>query len=133
MTVKKKLFLAYGSLSFLILLMGTSAIWILHVLSGQIEDLARIEPTKLYLAGEVDTVAADMLSLDRAILLDASLKDQSSLQRHIDEYEKATGDLKGYLNKMQPLLVTGEGKKIISTLRSNAETTHSLFLAFCIA
>jgi methyl-accepting chemotaxis protein len=133
MTVKKKLFLAYGALSFLILLMGTSAIWILHVLSGQIDDLARTEPTKLYLAGEVDTVASDMLSLDRAILLDASLKDQSSLQRDVAEYEKSTVDLKGYLNKMQPLLVTSEGKRIISALRSNAETTHSRFLTFCIA
>jgi hypothetical protein len=88
MTVKKKLFLAYGALSFLILLMGTSAIWILHVLSGQIEDLARIEPTKLYLAGEVDTVASDMLSLDRTILMDASLKDKSSLQRHVPNMKK---------------------------------------------
>ncbi|RXH56281.1 HAMP domain-containing methyl-accepting chemotaxis protein [Granulicella sibirica] len=124
MTIKKKLYMGFGALAASLLIASITSIVLLNGLSEMTRKLVSSDAAKLYLAGEIDTSIARMLSTARAMLLPGA--DRSSLEA---KYHSSESRAMEALNKMKPLLVTTEGKAMVSQLSSDLDSSQKDFLS----
>ena len=124
MTIKKKLYLGFGALAASLLIASITSIVLLNGLSDMTRKLVASDAAKLYLAGEIDTSIARMLSTARAMLLPDAQR--SSLET---QYRKSESKATGALEKMKPLLVTTEGKAMVAQLTSDLANSQKSFIS----
>jgi methyl-accepting chemotaxis protein len=105
MTIKNKLYLAYGVMLLLAMCMGITSITLFSNLSTTIHELTGPDMTKLVLAGAINTISAEMLSEERGMQLRAMQGDNETVLKYAAAYEKSSEDLKNAVDQCRPLLV----------------------------
>ena len=124
MTIKKKLYLGFGALAASLLIASITSVVLLNELSEMTRKLVTSDAAKLYLAGDIDTSTARMLSASRAMLLPGA--DRSLLE---SQYRTSESRAMAALDKMKPLLVTTDGKAMVAQLTSDLASSQNSFLS----
>jgi methyl-accepting chemotaxis protein/methyl-accepting chemotaxis protein-1 (serine sensor receptor) len=78
LTISKKLFAGCGGLSAIALLIGGTAIYNVTSLGNAVQDIGHHYVHNMSLAGDVNSLSADLLSVSRGMLLQAYMNDNSS-------------------------------------------------------
>ncbi|HEY4045343.1 MAG TPA: methyl-accepting chemotaxis protein [Acidobacteriaceae bacterium] len=116
MTIKKKLYLAYGVMLLLAMCMGITSITLFSNLSTTIHELTGPDMTKLVLAGAINTISAEMLSEERGMQLRAMQGDNETVLKYAAAYEKSSEDLKNAVDQCRPLLVDSAAIGLLAQL-----------------
>ncbi len=120
MNVTRKLLIAFSVLVALVLITNTASLFIIHSLSGELGRAADITARSQYLAGEVDTSAAEMLGLERAAALDAVLGDKSRAARYREDFDRTAASLQKALAELHKTASNAEAVSLLASLDQQA-------------
>ena len=120
MTISKKLLLLYGLAMAFTILMGGSSIYLFESMSGSVEKLIKNDSVKLSMAGELDTIAANILASEQTVMLRAILHDRAGIASASSSLARNMTDFHGIIERFHPLLVTPEGKAMVEKLDSQS-------------
>jgi methyl-accepting chemotaxis protein/methyl-accepting chemotaxis protein-1 (serine sensor receptor) len=136
MTIGKKLFTSIGIMFALILLLGLVAVRSLTSLGASVDRLIAVNVKKQQLAGDINTRASDIVSLERAICSRVLLKDQPKVEGYNRDVYVVVARLKKDLDEFEPLIETDEARRLLEGMRSavqiieqNQEPLHQLATA----
>ncbi|HVX66902.1 MAG TPA: methyl-accepting chemotaxis protein [Bryobacteraceae bacterium] len=94
MTIGKKLFLGFGASFLLTLILGLLAFSSLGSLGNDVADLGQVSAAKLYLAGDVNNLTTDLVSVERALLLRALMKDRATVEKYDKDFREGEAQIK---------------------------------------
>jgi methyl-accepting chemotaxis protein len=121
MTIAKKLFSLYGLTMALTLVMGSSAIYLFQDASAGMQKLVKSDSIKLGMAGELDAIAANIVSSEQSIMLRATMHDAAGIVTSRATLNANMTAFHGIIERFHPLLVTVEGKAMVDKLDTLSE------------
>jgi len=130
MTIRTKLYLNYGLLTVLAIVMGVTSIVILRDLGITIQKLGVDRAEKLYGAGKVSEKSEELASLGRGILLRAQNGDNDGAQTAMQRYSNAESDLRASLANMRKIGMTPVGLAMVSGTEAELNDTDRLTPSF---
>lgn len=118
MSLTRKLLVAFGVLSGLLVLLGAVTSLITRKLNNDLDRAANTTARRQYLAGEVAATAGEMGSLERGAMLGAVLGDSAYLRDYQQEFRKKAALLEKALAELHGLQGAGDG--LLQTLDRDA-------------
>jgi methyl-accepting chemotaxis protein len=119
MTIGDKLFASFGAALLLTLIIAFGALQSFSSLNEQVRKLVGTNARKIYLAGEINTAAADILAADRGILLRAYMNDYATVEQDKTQQLDAAARLKRNLDEALPLWETDEGRRTAGMIQDS--------------
>jgi len=116
MTIAKKLFMLYGLAMTLTVVMGSSAIYLFQDTSTGMQKLVKSDSIKLGMAGELDAIAANIMSNEQSIMLRAMTHDPAGVATSRATLSANMTAFHDIIERFHPLLVTPEGKAMVDKL-----------------
>ena len=110
--------LAAAMTAVLILTMLLSGAYVIAIRSmkASLDRTAEVTMRKVQLGAELDTIKSDMYAAQRGFVLAAFLGDSGRMQEERSGFEKQSAQFRRMLEEVRPLLVTGEGRRVIATM-----------------
>jgi methyl-accepting chemotaxis protein len=116
MSLTRKLLSSFGAMLALVLLLSASTVLITTDLSGDLDRTANVTARSQYLAGEVDTYASDMASLERGTVFAAVLGDVPRVAEYQRSFGRRAASLKSVLTDLHRTADAGEAMALMGTL-----------------
>lgn len=110
MTIGRKLMIGCGVIITLAVGVGASSFFGIRLLEGDLTYLVEKAARRDVLAGEIRTSAAEMASLERAILIRGMLQNEQLISRHKSEFEAVVKQMEDRLREMTSLADTAEAQ-----------------------
>jgi methyl-accepting chemotaxis protein/methyl-accepting chemotaxis protein-1 (serine sensor receptor) len=101
------------------MLSGLTALISLGSLRDSIQVMADRTARKILLAGEMNKAQALMLSTQRRMTLYAARKDRGAIERERQKFKQLSESVQKDADEIRPLLITEEGKEIVTRVTSN--------------
>ncbi|MBS1998433.1 MAG: hypothetical protein JSS86_19045, partial [Cyanobacteria bacterium SZAS LIN-2] len=130
MTIGKKLFGSFGACLALTLVVGGTSLWLISGLGASINKLAHVTARKQFLAAEIDGTESDMLAAERGILLRSMMKDAALVAQYNQDYQTAASEMKSQLQEMTPLIESEAGRKVITAIQTDLDSSTRLHQEF---
>ncbi len=127
MTIGKRLRIAIITLLVVVVSMMASAFYSLVAISHELTTSTGLTAEKLGLAGDLKAAANIMRTGQRGMLLNGFQHDSTGAEATKIDYEKKKGAALELIAKMEPLLVTAEGRRLVDQLKSDIERHASSF------
>jgi methyl-accepting chemotaxis protein/methyl-accepting chemotaxis protein-1 (serine sensor receptor) len=131
MTIGRKLLIGFGVAFGLTLLVSVVALTNIGRLSGTIDKIAEVESRKQTLAGEISSVASDLIALERGIIVGSFMKDDASRAKYSQQFQESLGRMKQDVDEFAPLVETAEGRRILEDIRSTIPRMARAHEEFC--
>jgi methyl-accepting chemotaxis protein len=123
MTIKKRLVLGLGGISFLVLALGSAAAWTVVALKVQITKEIAEDKLLLGLANEMKILALEHRRYEKDTFLNAG--SSAKQEEYLEKFDSASQHLRGVIERMLPLLV-GDHAPLVANLRA-AEEGYALY------
>ena len=121
MTIGTKLFLSFGAASVLTLAVSGLALNSIGNLGGNIDRLVNVNAKKQYLAGDINTVASDLIAWERGIVLRAYMKDTATMTKYRQGFQDSAVRLKKRCEEFAPLIETTEARRMIEEIQTSLD------------
>ncbi|HZT40493.1 MAG TPA: methyl-accepting chemotaxis protein [Bryobacteraceae bacterium] len=118
MSIGKKLALSFGATFALTILVGAVSALRIGELGSAMDKLANVEARKLYLAGDIDAAAADLVAEDRGLLLRGLLKDKAMIESYNQAFRQNAARFKSRMESFAALADTAETRQIAGDLQA---------------
>lgn len=119
MTVKQKLFSVYGLLAVLTLIVGGSAMYLVHDL-GETTNLMGLKiGQKAYDAGMANGDSAEFMSYSRGLVLAGVDNDKAALDESVKVYQSSEDDMRARLADMKQAGLTARGVEIVEAISND--------------
>ena len=132
MTVSKKLYSGTSTAVIATLLLGGTSWYAMEKMGSTIDALVNRNVKKVALAGEINTVASDIIAAERAVLFAGSRHDSTNLNRANEDFKVSTDRLAKATQTFLPLIETEEGRRTIKEIQSaqgEMATNHKSLVA----
>ena len=134
MTIGKKLTFCFGGMLLLVLALGYASMTAVSSLSRELDASVNSSAKKLDLIAQLSGDIAEMVSLERGIVLRAIVKDRSGMHGYEDQFVSKGKAARLDLQKVRPLLITDIGKQNLGQVEgslSEWQTVHQELLRMC--
>jgi methyl-accepting chemotaxis protein len=121
MTVGKKLFLSFGGPLVLTLVVSVLALQGFGSIGGSMDKVIKVDARRQFLAGDMNTSAADVIAWERGILLRAYMKDRATMEKYNLGYRGTAERLTKDLAEFVPLSETAEVQQMAGEIQSALE------------
>jgi methyl-accepting chemotaxis protein len=122
MTIGKRLFLSFGALVALTLVLSAVSLRNLSTLGMTVNKFIDVDVKKLYLAGDVNTRASDIVSFERGIVARAYMNDLATVEKYNQAFQTAVARIHKDLNEFEPLIETNEARQLVERTRTGVRT-----------
>ncbi len=134
MKVSTKLYASVGALLLAAMLVAGVGAWDLRTLGGELDVAINKTAVKLDKVNSLRAQTWEMVASQRATFVFASLKDQAKLDSSVEKWMIADKRANEIVSEMKPLLVTEEGKRLLTRfevlLGDNEKMGHE-FMDLC--
>ncbi|HXS76223.1 MAG TPA: methyl-accepting chemotaxis protein [Terracidiphilus sp.] len=130
MTIGKKLFASFGASVALTLVLGGTSLWLISNMGASLSKMANVTARKQFVASEIDMGESDLVSAERGILLRTFTKEPALVAQYNEDFKNASSLLKANFDELAPLLETEEGRRLLATAQSAAQTAQQLHQEF---
>jgi methyl-accepting chemotaxis protein len=120
MTIGRKLFLSFGAVMAITLLIALGALVNNAALSATVERVVYSTSVKQAIADEIDIKVTDLISIERGLYLHTLLKDRASTESFNRAYLAEADKLTLLSQKLEPLLTTPEDNQALAELSTGA-------------
>jgi CHASE3 domain sensor protein len=125
-TIAKKLFIGFGAALTLTFIVSIVSLQANSGLSASLDKVIRVNARKQFLAGEINRAASESLSLERAILLRAYMKDQAAVEEYNQDFRNNQVSLHRVIEEFVTLIETAEARRMVDAIQSmQAETQRN--------
>ncbi len=114
MTIGKRIGVCLGLTSAVALGLGGLSVYFARTLGGKVDELASNTARKAFVAGELKAAAADLLGLERGIILAALIQDASGLQQRHQQFAAGKATFRSRHEELQKLARTTEEQQLAS-------------------
>jgi methyl-accepting chemotaxis protein len=118
-SVSRKLYSCIGALLLLAFIVGASALYNIGSLSTLLHTAVTRTALKQRLAGEIATSTAQMLALDRGVLVRGFMKDAVTVEIYQQQFMEESENINKVLDTITPILDRPEAKQIVEQLRGS--------------
>jgi methyl-accepting chemotaxis protein len=116
MSFAKKLGIAFAMMLAATLALSVASTTGISGLSDEFDNAALKTSKKLALAGQVTTGVAEMLSLERGVLVRVAMMDQSKAEGYHNQFLETSKLLSAQIAELRPLIATERGKNDLSAI-----------------
>ncbi len=116
MSLSKKLLSGFAVMLALVIVLSVSCVWITRDLKGDLERAVNSTARQQYLAGEINSAAAEMTSLERASVLAAVLGQNGPAASYQQQFQQPADRLRKALEDLSPMARGGEAYTLIENL-----------------
>ena len=127
MTIKIKLYLAYGAMAAVSLAMGISATVILTMLASSTHNVGVTLADKMSLAASARADTIEMMDAERGILMRTLVHDSVAANKNIEEYSAAEASARKNLADLLALGLVTQGKEMVGELKSQLDKSDPAF------
>ncbi|HEY4360122.1 MAG TPA: methyl-accepting chemotaxis protein [Bryobacteraceae bacterium] len=122
MTIEKKLMATFGGLALLLGVLSYNSIAVLHRMNSLIVVSTTKTSPKLELFGIVNTAKSEMLTAQRGVVLYNAIGDLARVEPAKKQFHDSEQKMKTALEKVQPLIISDEGKQLWSSINKSLQT-----------
>ncbi len=126
-TIKRKLFLSYGLMTFLAVGMGATSLVIMHNLANATQQLGVIGARKLFDSGVANGSTSELLAAARGVLLYAQSSDQVNFEAAVADYAKSIGDTKKSSAEMRSLGLSSKSTQLADEMDSDMSQADPVY------
>ena len=131
LTIEKKLFLGVGGLVLFTFALGTTALYNISSIGDRVATIVGPTIQKKTLAHQMSADAAEMVSLDRAILVRGYMKDSATIEQYNQQFATTIDGMQKDIDTIRPLLITPIGKastqEIQASISDMRQASQSLY------
>src|SRR4051794_11465552 len=109
MSLTKKLLISFGAMLGLVLLLGAGGMYLTRDLAGELDHAANVTARHQFLAGQVNSGAAELTSLARGSVLAAMLADTAHQQSYLEAFRQQAEKLRRSLAELRKTTDGGQG------------------------
>jgi methyl-accepting chemotaxis protein/methyl-accepting chemotaxis protein-1 (serine sensor receptor) len=113
MTIKSKLYLAYGVVACLALGIGVTAFILFGMMASSTHDLGVTSGARMYQSGMANGTGAERASMVRAVFTRASMDDQEGILKYKAAYESQTADFEKQIAALRALGVSSAEEAVL--------------------
>lgn len=117
MSIGKKLVLSFSAAFALTILVGAVSVLGIGDLGSTVDQIVNVNAKKLYLAGDIDAAAADLMAEDCGILMRGLLKDKAMIENINQAFRQSAARFKSRLESFTALADTAEARQIAGDLQ----------------
>jgi len=125
--VKTKLFMSYGAMAFVTLVMGTASVIILTNLSSATRLVGVTYAQKLYDSSKIARSATELVSLERGIMVRFQNDDRAAAESFIADYGTQLADSKKSIADLNAIGLTPQAKEMVDEIDSNLDKAQPGF------
>ena len=130
MTIKTKLFAAYGAMACLAVVMSITSITVLHGLGNTTNDLGVRSASKLFNAGMINGSSAEFVSVVRGALAREENGEQVKANAYLAEYAQHAQEMEKSIADMRVLGLSEAGATLVNGLQADFEAADPPFQRF---
>jgi methyl-accepting chemotaxis protein/methyl-accepting chemotaxis protein-1 (serine sensor receptor) len=119
-TIGRKLFLSFGFIMAITLCITLVALVDISTLNATLETIVYHTAAKQAMAGEMDSLVTELISIERAMNLEAATRGPAAIEAYNRDYLNDSDKLALELQQISPLLTTAEGKQLCSQISAQA-------------
>jgi methyl-accepting chemotaxis protein/methyl-accepting chemotaxis protein-1 (serine sensor receptor) len=127
MTISKKLFLTYGAMAGLTLVMSLASVVTVRGLGNATQDLGVRNAGKTFDAGIINGCTTDLISLARGILIRTMTGEPMKVNTYLASYSKTRADLRKQFADMRAIGVAAGGEALMKELESELDASDEPF------
>lgn len=120
-TIGKKLFLSFGAALALTLAVSCLSLLSIGSLGSNLDEVAKVEAVKWYLASDISTIMSDFLAEERGILAQSFMKDKAVMEGYNQQFHESRAKFKKRVDQFIPLIETEVGRRGIQELQADEE------------
>src|SRR5579863_982164 len=120
MSLSRKLLGGFGSMIALILVLSVGALVAISELNTDLDRAANVTARKEYLAGEVNSAAWEMTSIEKGSVLAAVLGDKAQSDLAHQQFQGPSTRLRKALTDLREMAATGQSASLLQTLERQA-------------
>ncbi|HPQ17198.1 MAG TPA: methyl-accepting chemotaxis protein, partial [Bryobacteraceae bacterium] len=117
MKIGTKLMASFGVMMALVLLLGIGGIASVERVRSAMDTTVNVAAKRTLLANQIATEAANLVALERGIVLRSILQQTQAVETHKQEYRDASARLERALAQLDPLLDTDASRRSLSSLK----------------
>ena len=117
MTIAKKLFVCFGAALALTIGMGLFAVRSIGALGDDLKTVIHINAPKLYLSTDAGAAIAQMIAVERGIIVRTFRDDGTTMEQYDEEFRRNHARLKKRLEEITPLIESAETRRMIEELQ----------------
>ncbi len=118
MSVKQKLYISYGAMAALAIVMGTTAVVILTGIAATTTNLGVTLAGKIFAAGTIMRNTSEMVALERGIILRAQNGEMDVAERYMTDYTQADQEARREIAELRSLHLSPEAKEMVDEIES---------------
>ena len=127
LTIKNKLYVSYGAMASLALIMGLTSMSLLHSMGTDARVLGITGGQKMFIAGLFNGQGAEPLSLARGIILRADIGDWDTAEKYIADYSQNTTEMRRSLSDLKSLMTTEQGRRFVESAEADIDRSEPVF------
>ena len=127
MTICKKMMLVFAAVGLVLLLFAGAYLYSVAGLGGELQNATDVTAKKIFLISDLEGQLFRMRSCQRGVMLFTFYKMPGKVASNKQEFESRGAGVESILGQLQPLLVTGQGKKDLSSLQTEFPNFRGYF------
>ncbi len=126
MSLSKKLSGGFAVMLALVIVLSGSCVWIIRDFKGNLDRAVNSTARQQYLAGEINSAAAEMTSIERASVLAAVLGQSGPATAYQQQFQQPADRLRRALDELRAMALAGEADTLLQNLVArNSEVQQS--------
>ena len=120
MSLRKKLLSGFSVMLALVIVLSAACLWITRDLRGDLDRAVNFTARQQYLAGEINSAAAEMTSIERASVLAAVLGQAGAAAAYQQQFQQPADRLQKALEHLRPMALAGEADALLQNLEARS-------------